>query len=196
MADYIISNDFKTLEEIWDDLLRLHWDYLDTEENMDKLKMRRKLEGTFEQWSLFVLLFQKCLRFYHLDELKDFLSIVQHDRKFFLTETAHVFKQTVMKLDQFSAYKALMGFEAISQYANNLFRKPWRKEYRSIKVIVSRMKSLKTLSSFNAILMWKRNTFSSFSCIQDIINMRWRRIWLTQKKCLKPWAILYCQTRL
>lgn len=27
-----------------------------------------------------------------------------------------------------------MGFEAISQYANNLFRKPWRKEYRCIKV--------------------------------------------------------------
>lgn len=45
MANYIISNDFKTLEEIWDDLLRLHWDYLDTEENMEKLKMRRKLEG-------------------------------------------------------------------------------------------------------------------------------------------------------
>lgn len=68
------------------------------------------------------------------DELKDFLCIVQHDRKFFLTETAHVFKQSVLRLDQFSAYKALMGFEAISQYANNLFRKPWRKEYRSIKV--------------------------------------------------------------
>lgn len=45
MADYIISNEFKTMEEIWDDLLRLHWDYLDTEENLEKLKMRRKLEG-------------------------------------------------------------------------------------------------------------------------------------------------------
>lgn len=69
-----------------------------------------------------------------VDELKDFLSIVQHDRKFFLTETAHVFKQSIMKMEKFSAYKALMGFEAISQYANNLFRKPWRKEYRCIKV--------------------------------------------------------------
>lgn len=46
MADYIIPNDFKTMEEIWNDLLRLHWDYLDTEENMEKLNMRRKLEGT------------------------------------------------------------------------------------------------------------------------------------------------------
>lgn len=70
-----------------------------------------------------------------LDDLKDFLSKVQHDRKFFLPETAHVFKQSVMKMDKFSAYKALMGFEAISQYANNLYRKPWRKEYRCIKVI-------------------------------------------------------------
>lgn len=45
MADYIVSNDFKTMEEIWDDILRLHWEYLDTEENMEKLNMRRKLEG-------------------------------------------------------------------------------------------------------------------------------------------------------
>lgn len=44
MADYIIS-DFKTMEQIWNDLLRLHWDYLDTEENLEKLNMRRKLEG-------------------------------------------------------------------------------------------------------------------------------------------------------
>lgn len=76
----------------------------------------------------------KYIDSYFLDELKEFLSIVQHDRKFFLIETAHVFKQSVLNLDQFSAYKALMGFEAISQYANNLFRKPWRKEYRCIKV--------------------------------------------------------------
>lgn len=74
------------------------------------------------------------IRFPVPDELKEFLGIVQHDRKFFLTETAHVFKHTVMHLHQFSAYKAILGFEAISQYANNLFRKPWRKEYRCIKV--------------------------------------------------------------
>lgn len=49
MADYIVSNDFKTMEEIWDDILRLHWEYLDTEENMEKLKMRRKLEGKIKR---------------------------------------------------------------------------------------------------------------------------------------------------
>lgn len=45
MADYIISSDYKPIEEIWNDLLRLHWDYLDTEENLEKLDMRKKLEG-------------------------------------------------------------------------------------------------------------------------------------------------------
>lgn len=60
--------------------------------------------------------------------------MVQHDRKFFLPETERVFKQSVTKMDKFSAYKALMGFDAIAQYANNLFRKPWRKEFRCIKV--------------------------------------------------------------
>lgn len=43
MADFLPSD--KSLEEIWEDLLRLHWDYLDTEENMEKLEMRKKLEG-------------------------------------------------------------------------------------------------------------------------------------------------------
>lgn len=132
MADYIIPNDFKTMEEIWNDLLRLHWDYLDTEENMEKLNMRRKLEGKRKMQKSVGEVYLN--NFIFVDELKSFLSIVQHDRKFFLTETAHVFKQSVLQMDKFSAYKALMGFEAISQYANNLFRKPWRKEYRCIKV--------------------------------------------------------------
>lgn len=30
---------------MWNDLLRLHWDYLDTEENLQKLEMRKRLEG-------------------------------------------------------------------------------------------------------------------------------------------------------
>lgn len=55
MADFIVSNDFKTMEEIWDDILRLHWEYLETEENMEKLTMRRKLEGIFSKVPKFVL---------------------------------------------------------------------------------------------------------------------------------------------
>lgn len=105
--------DCRSLEEIWNHLLRVHWEYLDTEENMHKLEMRKNLES----------------------ELRDFLCMVQHDRKFFLTETSHVLKQSIMKMDNFTAYKALIGFETISNYANNLFRKPWRKEYRCIKVV-------------------------------------------------------------
>lgn len=46
MAEHIHQKDYKSLEEIWNDLLRLHWDYLDTEENMQKLEMRKTLEGS------------------------------------------------------------------------------------------------------------------------------------------------------
>lgn len=49
MAEHVIvhhQKDYKSLEEIWNDLLRLHWDYLDTEENMQKLELRKTLEGT------------------------------------------------------------------------------------------------------------------------------------------------------
>lgn len=66
--------------------------------------------------------------------LKEFLSIAPHDRKFFLPETAQVLKKSISEMDNFTAYKAMNGFESISQYANNLFTKPWRKEYRVIKV--------------------------------------------------------------
>lgn len=66
--------------------------------------------------------------------LKKFLCVVPHNRKFFLPETFVVFKNTVTQMKDFSVVKMLNGFESISQYANNLFTKPWRKEYRSIKM--------------------------------------------------------------
>lgn len=47
MAERMHQKDYKSLEEIWNDLLRLHWDYLDTEENMHKLEMRKTLEGMY-----------------------------------------------------------------------------------------------------------------------------------------------------
>lgn len=136
MAEHIHQKDYKSLEEIWNDLLRLHWDYLDTEENMQKLEMRKTLEGEKSATNRMGSSFSHgpiCLSI--SGELENFLCIVQHDRKFFLTETANVLKQSIMKTDDFTAYKALIGFEAISLYASNLFRKPWRKEYRCIKVI-------------------------------------------------------------
>lgn len=173
MADYGI----KTMEGIWDDILRLHWEYLDTEENMDKLKMRRKLEGKMKK-----LTYPYNKPWYAtpfvpaLDELKDFLSIVQHDRKFFLMETSQVFKQSVLSLDQFSAYKALIGFEAISQYANNLFRKPWRKEYRSIKVSVH-IQVICEVEGFLAFWRsWTRIIVCFFSFTVDTTSMKWKQI--------------------
>jgi len=60
--------------------------------------------------------------------------LVSHDRKFFLPETGQVLRKTVCGLNEFTAQNAIVGFEAISQYANNLFTKPWRKEFRMLKV--------------------------------------------------------------
>lgn len=66
--------------------------------------------------------------------MKKFLCVVPHNRKFFLPETFVVFKNTITQMKDFSVVKMLNGFESISQYANNLFTKPWRKEYRTIKM--------------------------------------------------------------
>lgn len=148
--------DCRSLEEIWNNLLRLHWDYLDTEENLQKLEMRKNLEG----------------------ELKDFLCVVQHDRKFFLTETPQVLKQSIMKMDNFTAYKALIGFETISHYANNLFRKPWRKEYRCIKV------SIET----HLLLIQINFLTRSYRRTAAITNTKWRRTWSMRRSCLRRWG--------
>lgn len=63
-----------------------------------------------------------------------------------------------------------MGFEAISQYANNLFRKPWRKEFRCIKVNL-----VPNLIYFYILNMKRYIFYARFSfnrCIRDIINTK------------------------
>ncbi|KAH8394625.1 hypothetical protein KR222_000300 [Zaprionus bogoriensis] len=97
--------------DLWDEILQRHWTFIEAEESIKKLEERKKLEA--------------CL--------KEFLSVVPHDRKFYLPVTGHVLRRTVCELDGFTAQNAIVGFEAISQYASNLFTKPWRKEFRVLK---------------------------------------------------------------
>lgn len=68
--------------------------------------------------------------------LKDFLCLVRHDRKFFLLETLSALNRLMNEKKQtdFNINSLISAFEAISQYANNLFTKPWRKEFRLVKV--------------------------------------------------------------
>lgn len=97
---------------LWKDIMSVHWKFLDADESMEKIDLRKLLEELILQ----------------------FLSNIPHDRKFFLPPTVKVLENSIAKLEDFSAYKAAIGFEAISQYANNLFTKPWRKEYKVIKM--------------------------------------------------------------
>ncbi|XP_055620871.1 protein tamozhennic isoform X3 [Toxorhynchites rutilus septentrionalis] len=109
MASVYEQND---VVKLWNDIMNVHWKFLDAEETMEKIELRRQLE----------------------DLIVQFLCNVPHDRKFFLPPTEQVLKSSIASLEDFSAYKASIGFEAISQYANNLFTKPWRKEYKIIKM--------------------------------------------------------------
>ncbi|XP_064544193.1 protein tamozhennic [Drosophila montana] len=108
MSDFVPCD---LLPDLWQEILQCHWTFLETEESPQKLEERKKLE---------------CC-------LKEFLCVVPHDRKFFLPETGHVLRRTVCELNDFTAQNAIVGFEAVSQYANNLFTKPWRKEFRTLK---------------------------------------------------------------
>lgn len=110
MAECTVSH--QVLKELYHDIYKLHWSYLELEEGLQKLDEQKALEGL----------------------LKKFLCVVPHNRKFFLPETFSTFKRTITQMKDFSVVKMLNGFESISQYANNLFTKPWRKEYRTIKM--------------------------------------------------------------
>ncbi|XP_055529650.1 protein tamozhennic [Wyeomyia smithii] len=104
--------DHNIINTLWTEIMNVHWKFLDADESLEKLDLRKQLEE---------LIFQ-------------YLCNMPHDRKFLLPSTVHVLKSSIIKLEDFSAYKASIGFEAISQYANNLFTKPWRKEYKTIKM--------------------------------------------------------------
>lgn len=129
------------LEELWKEILDIHWRYLETEESMKKIDERKLLEG----------------------RLKEYISVVSHHRKFFLPETEHVLRTSVTQMKDFSAFKGADGFESISHYANNLFTKPWRKEYRVIKV----------RQSLN-LLRASMSCFRSFRCTLGSTSMKSR----------------------
>ncbi|XP_034108590.1 protein tamozhennic isoform X1 [Drosophila albomicans] len=111
MSRHANMSDYLPWTELYEDILNLHWKYLDADLGDQKLKDRKNLEY--------------CL--------KNFLSVVSHDRKFFLPETGQVLRRTVCDLNEFTGQRAIIGFEAISQYASNLYTKPWRKEFRELK---------------------------------------------------------------
>jgi hypothetical protein len=145
MASYVRD----PLEELWKEILQIQWRYLETEESMKKIEERKVLEG----------------------RLKEYISVVPHDRKFFLSETEHILRKSITQMKDFSAFKGADGFESISHYANNLFTKPWRKEYRVIKVNVvfssSRIDPLLSVFLF------------CFRCTRDFISMKSRTTSLT-----------------
>lgn len=68
-------------------------------------------------------------------------------------------------MQEFSASKACAGFESISQYANNLFTKPWRREYKTIKVsreVCKMSRGRREDHTFNALLFSLFQMYSGF----------------------------------
>lgn len=129
-----------SLSVLWKEILDRHWRYLETEESLEKIAERKKLEGKFYFKYEISTIFDNNLTFSGC--LREYLSVMPHDKKFLLPETAEVLRNSVMQMKDCSPYKFAIGFDSISQYANNLFTKPWRKEYRTIKVVYERDESI------------------------------------------------------
>lgn len=63
-----------------------------------------------------------------------YLCEAHHNQKFECTSTPKVLHESAARMTDFSGYKAALGWDAIGRYAANLLTKPWRKEYRQIKM--------------------------------------------------------------
>lgn len=45
MSNLSIQNAQQTIPDLWEEILKRHWAYLETEESLQKLEERKKLEG-------------------------------------------------------------------------------------------------------------------------------------------------------
>ena len=77
------------------------------------------------------------IKIFTLGYVKHYLYLVPQDRKFCSGLAAEVIWQSARWIPNFSALKAASAFEAIEKYAANLINQPWRKEFKTIKVIQS-----------------------------------------------------------
>ncbi|CAH2042219.1 unnamed protein product, partial [Iphiclides podalirius] len=109
MGDAVLRD---RLPALWRRIEDTHYSYLETDDSPEKLLQKKKLEGY----------------------IIEYLSLVPHECKFGLTESAKVFQRTINELPEFSAYRAGIGWAALARYAGNLLAQPWRKEYKAIRL--------------------------------------------------------------
>ena len=133
--------------DLWLRIDQLHLNYLKSEHNTKKLEIRKKLEGNLFLHlicSFFMTILITSVSKYHiyivikistLGYVKHYLYLVPQDRKFCSGLAAEVIWQSARWIPNFSALKAASAFEAIEKYAANLINQPWRKEFKTIKVI-------------------------------------------------------------
>ena len=134
--------------DLWLRIDQLHLNYLKSEHNTKKLEIRKKLEGNLylqlicsfrmtiitsvSKYHLYIV-----IKIFTLGYVKHYLYLVPQDRKFCSGLAAEVIWQSARWIPNFSALKAASAFEAIEKYAANLINQPWRKEFKTIKVIQS-----------------------------------------------------------
>jgi len=96
---------------IWFDIDQLHLKYLQHEDNVQKIELRKLLEK----------------------KAKEYLCLVTQQRKFVSPYTGDIISNSIRWINNFSLSKAAEAFQCIEQYAANLLNQPWRVEYRTIK---------------------------------------------------------------
>ena len=129
--------------DLWLKIDQLHLNYLKSEENTQKLDIRKKLEGKVKVKPVFknLEIFSRetdcnlnLLKNVFAGYVHQYLCLVPQERKFCNAISSLVLFESAGWIADFSALKAARAFEAIEKYAANLINQPWRKEFREIKV--------------------------------------------------------------
>jgi len=98
-------------KELWLEIDQRHLKYLQHDDNVAKIELRKELE----------------------QKVKEYLCLVPQDRKFVSPTTGDIISNSIRWINEFSLSKAAEAFQCIEQYAANLINQPWRQEYRTIR---------------------------------------------------------------
>ncbi|KAK2717552.1 uncharacterized protein LOC136038590 [Artemia franciscana] len=106
-------NFMDNVQKLWIQIDHLHVALMDMEESPLKLDYKRRLEG--------------CM--------KDYLSSVPLERRFYFPATNNVLYETILKKEEeFNPVRTAQAWDALNTYASNLLTQFWRREFRELRL--------------------------------------------------------------
>jgi len=106
----------EVINHLWLQIDKVHLSYLQTEESLQRIEQKKKLEGY----------------------MKEYLCLVASNQRFYFSTTKDVLYTSILRRNvpttNFSLTKFCHAWEMLGSYAANLIGQPWRKEFKEIRL--------------------------------------------------------------